>query len=113
MGKVLAPNRLKKIRISLEDRPGNNLFNLINKYKTDPSKEKQVFIALANIITIMEPGHEQCHNDLRNIFVVKSENRKDMEIHFGRYRGCIMQPMILYVKEFDKLYPMINPSISA
>lgn len=110
----------KKIKVALEDRPGNNFLRHCQRFKTvreDMSFEDYMILfkpmakSISNILTIIE-NHEAQPDDIRDVEVVNCEHRLDIKIKFNRYRNCKLQPIELIVTEFKKGVGLINPTTS-
>lgn len=118
MAHVLNPNRkgnpkVKRIRISLETRPSNNLWALCNKFKEKPEDyENKMKLAIVNIINIMDTAIETDVEDIREIELTKMDTRENLTIRFKRYIGCKLIEYIIFVSDFKNQYPMIDPKIN-
>lgn len=111
------PNRkgtpkVKRIKISLEERPGNNLYALCKHFKSKPDEyNKKMTVAISAIINIMDGVIESTPDDIKEIDITKVESKTEIQITFKRYIGCKLIDYLIHVNEFKAQYPMINPSI--
>lgn len=114
--------KLKKLKIALPERKGNNFYRLCEKFKAiEHSTNIEEYLklykpmteTLSSMLAIMENGHVTDPGDIKDISIVKLNHKEDIEVSYNRYRQCKLQPILVIVSEFKKGVVEIEPSIQS